>query len=219
MLYRTHHKRRFSQQPIKSSQVNGMKIFILCLFSLIVNGVFGVEVKSVMEGDSVTLNTDVIKQRDDLIVWCYGPDDAVIAIINGKVGSTMYSDDERYKDRLKLNDQTGSLTINNLTTDHSGLYKLKISSNNTVSYKRFNVTVSAHLPILFISRDFSQNSSSSGRSDSPAMRIIIIPSVFALLICVVIFIIIISVCRRKRGESLMTTSPAKEPLMDEERNI
>ncbi|KAA0711787.1 hypothetical protein E1301_Tti019102 [Triplophysa tibetana] len=106
------------------------------------NGVFGDEVKSVMEGDSVTLNTDVIKQRDDLIVWCYGPDDAVVAIINGKVGSTKLSDDERYKDRLELNDQTGSLTINNLTTNHSGVYKLKISSNKTVSYKRFNVTVS-----------------------------------------------------------------------------
>ncbi|KAA0711786.1 hypothetical protein E1301_Tti019101 [Triplophysa tibetana] len=118
-------------------------IGVLSLF-LIVNGVFGVadEVKSVMEGHSVTLHTDVIKQRDDLIVWYHGPDDAVVATIKGKVGTTTLSDDERYKDRLELNNQTGSLTINNLTTGHSGVYKLKISSNNKPSYKRFNVTVS-----------------------------------------------------------------------------
>ncbi|XP_057182183.1 uncharacterized protein LOC130549053 isoform X2 [Triplophysa rosa] len=119
-------------------------IFLSYLTCLIVNGVFGDEVKSVMEGHSVTLNTDVIKHKDDLIVWRYGPENTLLATINGKaINTQLYDgDDGRFRDRLKLNDRTGDLTISDIRTSDSGLYTLKISSNNRVSYKRFNVTVS-----------------------------------------------------------------------------
>nr|XP_055073062.1 uncharacterized protein LOC129453023 [Misgurnus anguillicaudatus] len=127
-------------------------------------GVFGDEVKSesVMTGDSVILHTDTVKQTDDLIEWYYGPEDIVIARINEKENLIMLSDDERFRDRVMVDDQTGDLIITNIRPEHIGLYTLKISSNNTiVFYMKFNVTVYARLPVPVISRVSSQCSSSS----------------------------------------------------------
>ncbi|KAA0711783.1 hypothetical protein E1301_Tti019098 [Triplophysa tibetana] len=141
-------------------------IIFLGLLSVIVNGVgFGDsdEVKSVsaMEGESVTLDTDIVKQTDDLIVWTYGPNKTIVAIINGKASSFRLSEDERFRLGVNLNKQTGDLTISDVRTNHSGLYSLKISSNSTPSYKNFNLTVYARLPVPVIT-----NSSSSERSSS-----------------------------------------------------
>ncbi|XP_056614088.1 uncharacterized protein LOC130429510 [Triplophysa dalaica] len=121
----------------------GICLILLCVSLLIARGVFGDEVKSVsvMEGHFVILDTHVLKQRNDLMVWTYGPENTFIARLNGKANSIMYSDDERFTDRVKLEDQTGSLVIDETTTNLSGLYKLKISRNKNVSNKRFNVTV------------------------------------------------------------------------------
>ncbi|XP_056614318.1 natural killer cell receptor 2B4-like isoform X3 [Triplophysa dalaica] len=130
-------------------------------------GVFGVDpdhVKSVTEGDSVTLHTEIVKQTDDLIVWYYGPENTVVARINGDDISTMYSDDQIFRDRLKLNDQTGDLIITHITSQHSGLYTLRIRINNEVSNKIFNLTVYARLSVPVISRVSSQCSSSSSSS-------------------------------------------------------
>ncbi len=95
---------------------------------------------SVMEGDSVTLHTDVTKtQKYLLIQWMFGS--TRIAEI-GKLtqtNSTYDGPDERFRDRLKL-DQTGSLIITNTRTTDSGLYQLTVFSSET-SYKSFNVTV------------------------------------------------------------------------------
>ncbi|XP_056614316.1 natural killer cell receptor 2B4-like isoform X1 [Triplophysa dalaica] len=131
------------------------------------DGVFGVDpdhVKSVTEGDSVTLHTEIVKQTDDLIVWYYGPENTVVARINGDDISTMYSDDQIFRDRLKLNDQTGDLIITHITSQHSGLYTLRIRINNEVSNKIFNLTVYARLSVPVISRVSSQCSSSSSSS-------------------------------------------------------
>uniref|UniRef100_A0A8C2CZD1 Ig-like domain-containing protein n=1 Tax=Cyprinus carpio TaxID=7962 RepID=A0A8C2CZD1_CYPCA len=73
--------------------------------------------------------------------------------------------DERFRDRLKLDRQTGSLTITNITTQHTGLYEVKIIGTKR-STKTFSVSVYAHLPNPNITRYFSQNSSSSSSSSS-----------------------------------------------------
>ncbi|KAL0160996.1 hypothetical protein M9458_044721, partial [Cirrhinus mrigala] len=87
-----------------------------------------------MEGDSVTLHTDNTElQRDDEIEWRFG--NIRIARVIGD--SPTY--DERFRDRLKL-DQTGSLTITNTKTTDSGLYKLSAISENQESIKTFSVT-------------------------------------------------------------------------------
>ncbi len=93
-----------------------------------------------MEGDSVTLHTDLTEIRDD-ILWTYGDDNSLLAQINreNQISST-YDDgtDERFRDRLKLDHQTGSLTITNTTTEHAGVYQLDIIG---VKSKTFSVSV------------------------------------------------------------------------------
>ncbi len=97
---------------------------------------------SVMERDSVTLHTDLTEIRDDDdILWKYGDDNSLLAQINreNQISST-YDDvlDGKFRDRLKLDNQTGSLTITNIRTEHTGVYKLDIIS---VKSKTFSVSV------------------------------------------------------------------------------
>ncbi len=120
---------------------------LICSYSCF-SGVFGAETNeiqsmSVVEGDSVTLNTDVteIRKNDD-ILWKFGAQKSLIAKINREAGISSTSDvlDGRFRDRLKLNNQTGSLTITNITTQHAGLYEVKIIAAK-LSSKTFNVSV------------------------------------------------------------------------------
>ncbi|XP_016344360.1 SLAM family member 9-like [Sinocyclocheilus anshuiensis] len=132
-------------------------------------GVFGVDVDgmelvSVLEGDSVTLNSGLTEMTDDdLILWRFGSENTLIAQINVMASSiTIYDDDldERFRDRLKLDKLTLSLTITNTTTQHAGVYQLEIHRAK-LSSKTFSVSVYARLPVPVISRDCSPSSSSS----------------------------------------------------------
>ncbi|XP_058617516.1 uncharacterized protein LOC131530980 [Onychostoma macrolepis] len=109
-------------------------------FKVYHHSVFGVDaVKSVSvtEGDSVTLNSDDTEiQRDDLIMWTFGL--VLIAKIKGKNNKREFYD-ERFRDRLQL-DQTGSLSITNTRTTDSGLYKVT-SSRRESPLNTFNLTV------------------------------------------------------------------------------
>ncbi|XP_048054313.1 uncharacterized protein LOC125273087 [Megalobrama amblycephala] len=103
--------------------------------------------KSVKEGESVTLDPGVTKDLNDLKTWYFN--EILIAEITGDQ-SKICTDDrckERFRDRLKLDHQTGSLTITNIRNTDSGEYTLKIiiinSSFSITTVKRFNVTVTA----------------------------------------------------------------------------
>ncbi|XP_016349855.1 SLAM family member 5-like isoform X2 [Sinocyclocheilus anshuiensis] len=140
------------------------------LFILITNGVFDVktdEVKSVsvLEGDSVTLHTDVKVQRDDQILWTFGPQNTRIAEIikRDQINFIFVSNDGRFRDNLLMDNQTGSLTIRNIRSDHTGLYELTVISGKT-SLKSFSVTVYAPLSTPVITSNSSNCSSSSERS-------------------------------------------------------
>ncbi|XP_067265628.1 uncharacterized protein [Chanodichthys erythropterus] len=100
-------------------------LFCFCFCCLV--GVFGkAELKLVTEGDSVTLNSTLNEIRDgDLIQWAF--DITLIAQINKQTNRTNIYDDVlngRFRERLKLDNQTGSLTITNITTEHVGKYRL-----------------------------------------------------------------------------------------------
>ncbi|XP_056614158.1 hepatic and glial cell adhesion molecule-like isoform X2 [Triplophysa dalaica] len=131
--------------------------------------VFGVdadEVKSVsvLEGDSLTLrNDDTEIQTQNQILWMFGPQDSRIAEIHKKT-IDLYESNRIFGERLKLDDQTGSLTIKDIRITDSGMYKLMIISNRGTSYKRFNVRVYVPLDVPIIIRNSSQCSSSSERS-------------------------------------------------------
>ncbi|KAI7791283.1 hypothetical protein IRJ41_017887, partial [Triplophysa rosa] len=101
----------------------------------------------------------------DGISWKFGAHDVVIAEMNaGHKNISLYEDrpDGRFRGRLKL-DHTGSLTINNITLTHSGLYQV-INTNTENQLNIFNITVYAHLSVPVISRVSSQCSSSSSSS-------------------------------------------------------
>ncbi|XP_058616342.1 SLAM family member 5-like [Onychostoma macrolepis] len=116
-----------------------------------------------MEGDSVTLKTNAteVQQADD-ILWMFGSEKSLIAKIKKQqqIFSTFNGTDGRFRDRLKLDNQTGFLTITNITTQHAGLYKLDITGEKLSSHT-FDVSVYAHLPVPVISRNSLQCSSSS----------------------------------------------------------
>ncbi|XP_077081384.1 uncharacterized protein LOC143735203 isoform X2 [Siphateles boraxobius] len=149
-------------------------MFILIFAGILVHGKFGVtgEVKSVfvMEGESVTLYTDVTEtKKAELILWTFGADSTRIAQINRDVNKVSLYDkvlDGRFRDRLKL-DKTGSLTITNTTTEHTGAYGfLQIIGGKEVPPKKYNIIVSARLPVPVISSNSSPCSSSSSSSCS-----------------------------------------------------
>ncbi|XP_050961109.1 SLAM family member 6-like [Labeo rohita] len=134
-----------------SSHLCALNLFVLC-------GVFGdtdvMKSVSVTEGDSVTLPTNVTTvQRDDQILWMFGPKETRIAEIY-KQSIDMFSSDETFGDRLQMDSFTGSLTIRNIRTTDSGLYKRQIRSNRGNSDKTFNVIVYAHLPVPLITSNF-----------------------------------------------------------------
>ncbi len=117
--------------------------------------------KSVKEGDSITLYPSEIKKPNDLMSWYFN--DTLIAEISVDQSKTCtdvqcVDADERFRDRLEVDHQTGSLTITNIDTTDLGLYKLQITSRNSSfiisSFKSFGVNVTGEY--LFIQVQFSQ---------------------------------------------------------------
>ncbi|XP_067253057.1 uncharacterized protein [Chanodichthys erythropterus] len=111
------------------------------IFNITVNGVSAAEQnemnrKSVKEGESVTLDPGVINNPHDEMTWSFN--DIVISEITGDQSKicTDVQCKERFRDRLKLDHQTGSLTITNTRNTDSGEYKLKIIINNSSSVER-----------------------------------------------------------------------------------
>ncbi|XP_048014391.1 uncharacterized protein LOC125247202 [Megalobrama amblycephala] len=119
------------------------------------------EKKSVMEGDSLTLLTGLTnKQGIDTIEWCYENEDNRVAENNKGTIEKFTGADGRFRSKLRVDEETGALTISNIRTIHSGLYILKISSSSSrksgcgtksttrTKRKRFIVTVSVRtLPV------------------------------------------------------------------------
>nr|XP_055074729.1 hepatocyte cell adhesion molecule-like [Misgurnus anguillicaudatus] len=138
-------------------------LLYLCWWRLDI--VFGDEVKSVlvMEGDCVTLHTDITElQEDDVIEWMFGVEspDKIIAEFIREDKTTSFND-ERFKNHLYVNHQTGDLIITNVTNKHTGVYRVEINRQPSVIFKHFNLTVYARLPVPVISSNSSQCLSSS----------------------------------------------------------
>ncbi|XP_016382692.1 uncharacterized protein LOC107719720 [Sinocyclocheilus rhinocerous] len=149
----------------------------LALILLILCGAFGAETDeiktiSVMTGDSVVLHTGVCEiYREKQILWLFGPEnpDTLIAEIY-KLSISIYDSYEGFKDRLQMDQQTGSLTVRNITTSHSGLYTAQIM-NAMTTFKRFSVMVYApvSLPVIESSSQVNKCLISGGGFSSAVM--------------------------------------------------
>uniref|UniRef100_A0A8C2PYN7 Immunoglobulin domain-containing protein n=1 Tax=Cyprinus carpio TaxID=7962 RepID=A0A8C2PYN7_CYPCA len=140
---------RISDSGLYELQIRGSES--LQRFFVSVSAVTGEDQKPLMEGDSVTLRTGLTEiPTDDTIEWWYEVEGSLIAKINRESIETSDGADGRFRSKLSLN-ANGDLTINNIRTIHSGLYKLKIIGSNrscrgTIPRKpickRFSVTIS-----------------------------------------------------------------------------
>ncbi|XP_065099563.1 CD48 antigen-like [Paramisgurnus dabryanus] len=129
---------------------------ILTCFCLLV-GVFGDEVKSetlsVMEGESVTLHTNITKLKGtDYLEWWF--EETSIAKFKSSDTNNIHNDnDKRFRDRLEINNQNADLTIINIRSEHTGNYEFIINAETTV--KKFTLTAYAPLPVPIITSDKS----------------------------------------------------------------
>ncbi|XP_056615217.1 uncharacterized protein LOC130430214 [Triplophysa dalaica] len=99
----------------------------------------------VMYGRSVTLKTGLNElQTDQEILWMFNNESTILAKINRETNETSIpgNADERFRDRLKLNDKTGDLTITNIKTSDYGDYKMMIKDKTETRHTRFSVIVS-----------------------------------------------------------------------------
>ncbi|XP_050950441.1 uncharacterized protein LOC127153429 [Labeo rohita] len=141
---------RLSYAGLYKLQIINRKTSISKTFGVAVANLAGVGTDEVsayaMEGDSVILHTNVKTIQQKNIKWYFN--DILIAQINGDLSNTCTDvqcnkGTERFNDRLKLDNQTGSLTITNINTTDAGLYQQKIISDriSTSIMKHFSVFV------------------------------------------------------------------------------
>ncbi|KTF78909.1 hypothetical protein cypCar_00034324 [Cyprinus carpio] len=116
-----------------------MEVFIMfTMFVFVLDGVVGSNSVSVMEGDIVTLKSDVTMQEHDKMLWYFN--DALIALINGDPSKSCVYDGEGeiFKDRLSVDYETGSLTITNIRSKHAGRYETEIIKSKSSETSQSN---------------------------------------------------------------------------------
>ncbi|XP_009302712.1 uncharacterized protein zgc:171497 [Danio rerio] len=121
-----------------------MKMLTLTAFAYVLSGVSGPVIESVFvkEGDAVTLNTNHELSQQDRVKWYFN--DVLITQIQGDVSQICtdvqcYESNEKFRDRLILNHQTGSLTIMNTRNTDAGNYRLMINNRDKI----FNLVITS----------------------------------------------------------------------------
>ncbi len=126
----------FCTWVVSSTKCNS---YLTCfiIVSDLVNGEWD-ELKTVMEGDVLTLQTPDTESLSE-VTWLYKRDDQTVRIAQMYQGFEPFYD-ERITGRVKMNPKTGALTIRNISTSDSGLYQVSLHSESD-SEKRFRVDV------------------------------------------------------------------------------
>ncbi|XP_058615683.1 uncharacterized protein LOC131529798 isoform X1 [Onychostoma macrolepis] len=125
---------------------NNFIVSLLTVFAFFVHGASDVGTDRVsvfvMKGDSATLHTNITIKQQDRVKWYFT--DSLIARLNLSYICTdvqCNKGTERFRDRLKLDHQSGDLTIMNINTSDAGTYHLKIVSSNSRITRVFEVGV------------------------------------------------------------------------------
>nr|XP_055072570.1 uncharacterized protein LOC129452617 [Misgurnus anguillicaudatus]XP_055072571.1 uncharacterized protein LOC129452617 [Misgurnus anguillicaudatus] len=140
--------------------------FFYVLLLLFMKGVFDEEIQeqrnvdvtlSVMEGVTVTLESAVTEIQGEMVLWIFQKDTPIAK--KNESGVFLYDGDNgMFRGKLQMNNQTGSLTIRDIRTEHSGPYLLEFHGLGFAS-RKFQVTVTP-LPVPVISKNSSLSSSS-----------------------------------------------------------
>ncbi|XP_066517991.1 CD48 antigen-like isoform X2 [Hoplias malabaricus] len=106
-----------------------------------------------LEGNTVIIHTGLTAvQNDSHILWFYGPEKVESRIVNSHIfrGETVIEYfTERFRDRLQLNRNSGSLTIRNISREDSGLYQLQVINGRPSAWSfRVNVYSPVSKPII-----------------------------------------------------------------------
>uniref|UniRef100_A0A8C7PBI6 Ig-like domain-containing protein n=1 Tax=Oncorhynchus mykiss TaxID=8022 RepID=A0A8C7PBI6_ONCMY len=95
------------------------------------------------ERQSVTLHTGLTGLQADKIFWFFGPVIPNTSIVESQLirGENITEFKGRFREKLQLDRETGSLTIRNLTLNNSGVYQLDFFNTHKTS-QRFYLTPS-----------------------------------------------------------------------------
>ncbi|XP_072563289.1 T-lymphocyte surface antigen Ly-9-like [Paramormyrops kingsleyae] len=114
------------------------------LILLIIPGLLGQEGKTVTIterlGNSVTLHTGVTGSfiaTASIIVWTCNTSTTIAKSVNGEIETNI---SERFRERLQLDPQTGSLSITNISTSDAGIYQLQII-NGQILNREFTLEI------------------------------------------------------------------------------
>ncbi|XP_048034790.1 CD48 antigen-like [Megalobrama amblycephala] len=105
------------------------------------------EVKTVMEGDVLTLHTGAQLKRDSETTWLFKSGNQTTRIAQINNGTVFTSFEERLAGRLHLDQENGSLTIWKISTSDSGLYEVSFTITLHISEKKFKVNVYAPVSV------------------------------------------------------------------------
>ncbi|TRY60356.1 hypothetical protein DNTS_025771 [Danionella cerebrum] len=110
------------------------------------------EERSVMEGETVSLSCGT---DGGAIRWMFGDEGTLIARIGFGSSGDVFEDvlDGRFRDRLKLDSKTGTLTISNIRAEHTGDYRCYQGSRLLTVFR-----VSVYAPVPVVTRDCSSSS-------------------------------------------------------------
>ncbi|XP_056303950.1 uncharacterized protein LOC130216083 [Danio aesculapii] len=128
------------------SKTNNFIVVVFAVFAFLVHGVSEDDPTgtSLVAGDSVTLHTGVETNQQNKIKWYFNNTLIAQIIVNPSQICTdvrCNNSIESFRNRLKLDNQTGSLTIMNIRNTDAGGYKLRIFSSSRPRENVFKVSV------------------------------------------------------------------------------
>ncbi len=111
------------------------------IVSDLVNGGWD-ELKTVMEGDALSLHTGAQQNKDNIeTIWFFKSGSLTTRIAHMNNGKVFTHYEKKLADRLQLDQESGSLTIRNISTSDSGVYEVSVTIRLHVSERKIKVDV------------------------------------------------------------------------------
>ncbi|XP_042569889.1 uncharacterized protein LOC109104607 [Cyprinus carpio] len=106
------------------------------------------EVKTVMEGDVLTLHTGATQlHKNSETIWFYKSDSLATRIAQMNEENVFTHYENKLADRLQLDQESGSLTIWNISSSDSGVYEVSLTNGLDISERKIRVDVYAPVSV------------------------------------------------------------------------